>query len=101
MTIKTLCFCDDIINLKENVDKLFKTALHDDFDQDEQKMGRSPKLPDHSKRDTKSDGYIPSVPGNLLDLIMKGTVQQVAGLYLSGRSYGMRKRDTSAMMNYY
>ena len=64
------------------MDKLFKTALHDDFDQDEQKMGRSPKLPDHSKRDTKSDGYIPSVPGNLLDLIRKGTVQQADGLLL-------------------
>ena len=31
MTIKTLCVADDNINYKKTVDKLLKTALHDDF----------------------------------------------------------------------
>ena len=33
MTIKTLCASDDTINYKKTVEKLLKTALHDDFDQ--------------------------------------------------------------------
>ena len=72
ITIKTLCVDEDTIHYKETVDKLLKTSLHDDFDQDKQQRGRSRRLPDHSKGDTKSDGAIPSVPIHLLDLIRKG-----------------------------
>ena len=71
MTIKTLCVADDAIHYKENVDKLLKTDLHDYFDQYEQQRGCSRELPGHYKGDTKSNGAIPSIPGHLLDLIIK------------------------------
>ena len=82
MTIQTLFVFDDTINYKETVDKLLNTALHDNFYQDKQQRGRSRRLPDHSKGDTKSDGDIPSIPVHLLDLIRKVAVQQAAGLFL-------------------
>ena len=47
MTIKTLCFADDTINYKKTVDKLLKTALHDNFEQDEHQRGRSRRLSDN------------------------------------------------------
>ena len=72
ITIKTLCVSDNTIHYKETVDKLLKTSLHDNFDQDKQQKCRSQRLTDHSKGDTKSDGAIPSVPIHLLDLIRKG-----------------------------
>ena len=82
MTTNTLCVSDDTINDKKTVDKLLKTALHHDFDQDEQQRGRSRRLPDHSKGKTKNDGAIPSIPGHLLELIRKGNGSQAAGLIL-------------------
>ena len=82
MTIKTLCVVDDTIHYKQTVDKLLKTGLHDNFDQDELQRGLSRRLPNHSKGYTKSDGDIPSIPVHLLDLSRKVTVQQAAGLFL-------------------
>ena len=82
MTIKTLCVADNTIHYKETVDKLLKTALHYDFDQDKPQRGHSRSLPDHSKVGTKGDGDISSVPGHLLDLIRKGSGQKAAGLSL-------------------
>ena len=66
MTNKTLFVADDTIHYKETVDKLLKTALHDEFDQDKNQRGRSWRLPDHYKGDTTSYGAIPSVPGHIL-----------------------------------
>ena len=86
MTIKTLCVVDDTINYKKTVEKLLKTALHDDFDQDKQQRGRSWRLPGHSKRKTKSDGAITIIPGHLLDLIRKGNGSQAAGLILKWKN---------------
>ena len=86
MTINTLCVADDTINYKKTVDKLLKTALHDDFDQDEQQRGRSRRLPNHSKGKTKSNGSIPSIPGHLLDLIRKGNILQAAGMILKWKN---------------
>ena len=63
MTIKILCVADDTIHYKDTVDKLLKTDLHDDFDQDKQHMGHSRRLPHHSKGYTKSDGAITIIPG--------------------------------------
>ena len=82
MAIKTLCVADNTFHYKETAENIFKTALHNDFDQDEQQRVRYRGLPDHFKGDTKSDGATPSVPGHILDLIRKGTGQQVAGLFL-------------------
>ena len=64
MTIKTLCVADDTINYNKTMDKLLKTDLHDDFDQDEQQRSRSQRLPDHSKVKTKSDVAIPRISGH-------------------------------------
>ena len=86
MTINTLCVADDTINYKKTVDKLLKTALHNDFDQDEQQRGRSRRLPNHSKGKTKNDGAIPSIPGHLLDLIRKGNRLQAAGMILKWKN---------------
>ena len=86
MTIKTLCVADNTINYKKTVDKLLKTALHDEFDQDEQQMGRSRKLPDHSKGKTKINGATPSIPGHFLGLIRKGNGSQAAGLILKWKN---------------
>ena len=86
MTIKTLCVADDTINYKKTVDKLLKTALHDNFDQDEQQRARSRRLSDHSKGKTKSDGAIPSIPVYLIDLIRKGSKLQEAGLILKWKN---------------
>ena len=82
MTTKTLCVAEDIINYKENVDKLLKTALHNNFDQDKHKRGRYRRIPDQYKGDTKSDGATPTIPGHLLELIRKGTGHQLAGLLI-------------------
>ena len=71
MTIKNLCVSNDTINYKKTVDKLLKTALHDDFDQDKHQRGRYRRLPDHSKVNNKSDGARPIIPGHLLDLMRK------------------------------
>ena len=76
MTIKNLCVADGIIHYKGTVDKLLKTALYDDFDQDKHQRGHSRRLPDHSKGDTKRYGSIPRVPGHILDIIRKGTGKQ-------------------------
>ena len=86
MTIKTLCVADDTINYNKTVDKLLETALHDDFNQDEQQRGRSRWSPDHSKGKTKSYGSTPSIPGHLLYLIMKGNGSQAAGLILKWKN---------------
>ena len=72
MTIKNLCVADDTIYYKQTVEKLLKTALHGDFDQDKHQRGRSWRLPENSKGDTKSNGAIPITPGHLLDFIRKG-----------------------------
>ena len=82
MTIKTLCLSDSTIHYKENVDKLLNNALHDNFYQEKQQRGRSWRLPDHSKGDTKSNAAIPRFPGHLLDFIRNGNGQQVDGLFL-------------------
>ena len=86
MTINTLCVSDDAINYKKTMDKLLKTALHHDFDQDEQQRGRSRRLPDHSKGKTKNDGAIPSIPGHILELIGKVSGSQAAGLILKWKN---------------
>ena len=82
LNINTLCVVDDTINDKKTVDKLLKTDLHDDFDQDEQQRGRSRRLPDHSKGKTKSNGAIPIIPGHRIHIIRKGNGSQAAGLIL-------------------
>ena len=86
MNIKTLCVANDTINYKKTVDKLLKTAPHDDFDQDEQQRGRSRRLPDHSKGNTKRNGSIPRTPCHLLDLIRKCNGSQAVGLILKGKN---------------
>ena len=86
MTIKTLCVTDDTINYKKMVDKLLKTALHDDFDQEKQQRGRYRRLPDHSKGKTNINGAITSIPCHLLDLIRKGDGLQAAGLILKWKN---------------
>ena len=86
MTIKTLCVADYTINYKKTVDKLLKTALHNDFDQDKHQRGRSRRLSYHSKGKTKSDGAIPSIPGYLIDFIRKGSRLQAAGLILKWKN---------------
>ena len=86
MTIKILCVADNTIRYKQTVDKLLKTALHDNFDQDEHQRDRSWQIPDHSKGDTKIDGAMPSIPCHLLDLIRKGNGSQAAGLILKWKN---------------
>ena len=86
MTINTLCVANDTLNYKKTVEKLLKTALHDNFYQDEQQRGHSRRLPNHSKGNTKSDGAIPSITGHLLDLIRKGKGSEEAGLILKWKN---------------
>ena len=86
MTIKTLCVANDTIHYTQTMYKLLKTALHDDFDQDEQQRGRPQRHTDHSKGNTKSDGAIPRIPGLLLDLMRKGNGSQAAGLILKWKN---------------
>ena len=86
MTIKTLCVADDTINYKKTLDKLLKTAPHDNFDQDEQQRGRSRRISDHYKGKTKSNGAIPSIPGYLIDLISKVSRLQATGLILKWKN---------------
>ena len=86
MTINTLCVANDTLNYKKTVDKLLKTALHDNFDQYKQQRGRSRRLPDQSKGNTKSNGSIPSIPGHLLDLIRKGKGSEEADLILKWKN---------------
>ena len=92
MNINTLCFADDTIHYKQIVDKVLKTSLQDNFDQDEKQRGRSQWLPDHSKVNTKSDGDIPSIPGHLLDLMSKGNRLQATVLVLKWNNIWNEKK---------
>ena len=74
------------------MNKLLRTALHDNFEQDKQQRGRSRRLPNHSKVNTKSDEAIPNIPGHLLDLIRKGNRLQAVGLILKWKNIWIEKK---------
>ena len=86
MNINTLYVADDTIHYKQTVDKLLKTAIQDEIDQEKQQRRSYQRLPGHSKGDTKRNGSIPSIPGHLLDLMKKGNGLQASGLILKWRN---------------
>ena len=92
LTIKTLFVAYDNINYKKTMQKLLKTVLHSNFDQDKHQRGHSRRLPHHSKGNIKSYGSIPRVPGHFLDIIRKRKRLQATGLILKWKNICNEKK---------